>query len=310
MLKRLFEFSGLLELLCKQYGYSFNSPRLKKLYHKCFLKQRKNIPQNRKNMELIFSYIDSLGIKNGDILIVHSSFDGMKSAEPDPKEIINYLLKLVGKDGTLVFPTFPITNLKKSNERYQIYNPKTTFCWTGTLPNIFLTYPKVERSLFPYNTLAALGPHSKDMMKYNLLDDVPHGKNSSWAYCVDHDAKILYLGISIAECNTVLHSVDDCLGNKWPINNWYETLNYKIKTSEGTIDKTIKVAKAFWARYNTCYNFNGKLKKLGFMNEEVIGGVNIGYTKSSKKLIDYVIEQALKGQIRYKIPKKYWKDVL
>jgi aminoglycoside 3-N-acetyltransferase len=308
MLKRLFEISGMAELLSKRLAYSVNSKQLKELYHKIFLHKGEKVKADRNNMKLIFSYLDSLGIKKGDILLVHSSFDGMKTADPDAKEIIDYLLNLVGKEGTLVFPAFPIINLKNVPGKIQTYNPKRTLCWTGTLPNTFLTYDGVERSLFPYNTLAAVGAHAKDMMKNNLLDEVPHGNNSAWAYCVDHDAKILYLGVSIAECNTVLHTADDRLGDKWPIKDWYDTLTYKIKTSEGTIEKTIKVAKGFWVRYNTCYNFNGKLKRLGFMTETVVGGVNIGYTKSSKKLMEYVIAEAEKGRIRYRIPKKYWKD--
>lgn len=308
MLKQLFEKSCLLELISKRIAYKINSDNLKLLYHKLFLHKGEHIVPDKRNMECIFSYIDSLGINKGDILLVHSSFEGMKSADPDAKEIIDHLLDIIGEEGTLVFPTFPIINLKNVPGKIQTYNPKRTFCWTGTLPNVFLTYKGVERSLFPYNSLAALGLHAKNMMKNNLLDNVPHGENSAWAYCVDHDAKILYLGVNIAECNTVLHTADDRLGYKWPIKDWYDTFTYKIKTTDGLIEKEIQASKGFWARYNTCYNFNGKLKKLGFMTEKIVGGVNIGYTKSSKALMDYVISLAKQGKIRYKIPKKYWKE--
>ena len=309
MLKNIFELSGNIELITKKIAYSEKLPKekLRNMYHKIFLHKGEKAEVDRNLMIDVFKYIDSLGIQKGDILIVHSSMEGMRRADPNPKNIINYLTDLIGPEGTLVFPAFPIINLKYDENRVQTYNPKRTPCWTGMLPNTFLGYEGVIRSLFPFNTLAARGPHAKPMMTNNLLDDVPHGKNSSWAYCVAHHAKILYLGISIAECNTVLHMADDILGDDWPIDNWYEIQRYKIKTDEGIIEKTIRVCSSFWVKYNTCYNFNGKLKKLGFLTETDVDGITVGFAKDSNAMMKYVIEQAKKGKIRYKIPRRYWK---
>ena len=309
MLKKLFEVSGTIELLTKEIAYSgkLSTDKLKNVYHKIFLHKGEKIEVDKSLINKVFKYIDSLGIKKGDILIVHSSMEGMRKVDPQPEAIIDYLLELVGSEGTLVFPAFPIINLKYDDTKIQTYNPKRTLCWTGMLPNTFLKYPGVIRSEFPFNTLAALGPHAKAMMRDNLSSDVPHGKNSSWAYCVEHHAKILYLGISIAECNTVLHMADDFLSDEWPINNWYEKQKYNIKTEEGIIEKTIKVCSSFWVKYNVCYNFNARLKRLGYLSETDVDGIIVGFCQDSKSMMDYVIEQARKGKIRYKIPRKYWK---
>lgn len=309
MLKKIFEISGFIEKTAKVIAYSNNSFKetLKRFFSK---KKKKRISKNEINLDLmpkIYEYIDSLGIKHGDILIVHSSMEGLKAASPNPDEIINYLLNLIGTDGTLVFPTFPIINLKNIPGKIQTYNPKKTLCWTGALPNAFLKREGVVRSLFPYNTLAALGPRSSEMMNNNLEDDVPHGLHSSWYYCVQHSAKILYLGIDIAECNTVLHVADDVVREDWPVQNWYESREYRIVDEEDEILKTIYVCSPFWTKYNICYNYTAKLKKLGFLQETNIGGVQIGFTKDSKVLMDYVIDNARKGKIRYLIPKKYYR---
>lgn len=309
MIKRLFELCGSLEKLAKVLAYSDKLPRerLKRIYHKLFLKKGVKTEVDENLMERIFEWIDSLGIKKGDILIVHSSMEGLRKAAPDPKRIIDYLLQLVGEEGTLVIPTFPVINLKYDKEKIPTYNPRRTLCWTGMIPNVFLGYSGVVRSQFPYNTLAAKGRLAEDMMHDNLLDDVPHGKNSAWAYCVNRHAKILYLGISIAECNTVLHMGDDMLLDEWPIKNWYEEQTYKIKTDSEIITKEIKVCSPFWTKYNTCYNFNGKLKRYGYLSEHVIDGILVGYAPDSKEMMDYVIHQARIGKIRYRIPRKYWK---
>ena len=120
MIKRLFELCGSLEKLAKVLAYSDKLPRerLKRIYHKLFLKKGVKTEVDENLMERIFEWIDSLGIKKGDILIVHSSMEGLRKAAPDPKRIIDYLLQLVGEEGTLVIPTFPVINLKYDNKSF------------------------------------------------------------------------------------------------------------------------------------------------------------------------------------------------
>ena len=88
----------------------------------------------------IFEYISGLGIKKGDILILHSSMEGLRSASPDPKVIIDYLLNLLGPEGTLVIPAFATANRKYSAEKIPTYNPKKSLCWTGMIPNVVVKH--------------------------------------------------------------------------------------------------------------------------------------------------------------------------
>jgi len=309
MLKELFEISGHFERLCKTIAYSNVLPRekIKNLYHRIFQNKGKTTEIIPNAINDIYDYIKGLGINKGDILIVHSSMEGLKNAGVEPEEIIDFLLDLVGESGTLVIPTFPIQNLKYDPNKEIIYNPKRSLCWTGMIPNKFLKYPGVVRSSFPYNSLAALGSEAELMMSNNLEGDTPHGKNSSWYFCITHHAKILYLGVNIAECNTMLHVVEDYYDNEWPIKNWYETQNYSIKIGNEIIKKSIRVCDGKWVKYNICYNYNGKLKKAGLMNESTIDGVIVGYTPDSYSVFKKMLDEVKQGKIRYLIPKKYWK---
>ncbi|WP_220768832.1 AAC(3) family N-acetyltransferase, partial [Shewanella sp. MBTL60-007] len=54
------------------------------------------------DFSLLKNYLLSLGIKKGDILIVHSSYDELKSFDVNPVVIISFLRGLVGDEGTLV----------------------------------------------------------------------------------------------------------------------------------------------------------------------------------------------------------------
>lgn len=309
MLKQLFERFGWIEALSKQIAYSdvISTDKLKNIYHKFFLKKGEVVEHNPQKMLDIFEYISGLGIKKGDILILHSSMEGLRSASPDPKVIIDYLLNLLGPEGTLVVPAFATANRKYSAEKIPTYNPKKSLCWTGMIPNVFLTYPGVVRSSFPYNSLAALGAEAETMMENNLLGDTPHGTHSPWYYCISHHAKILYLGVNVAECNTMLHVVEDYYDEKWPIKDWYAEQKYLIKREDEKIEKTIRVCDAKWIKYNICYHYNGKLKRKKLLSESIVSDIIVGFTPDSKAVFDLMVDEVRKGKIRYRIPKKYWK---
>ena len=52
----------------------------------------------------VIDYLREIGVKKGDIMIVHSSFDSLKATGLDAESIINVLLDIVGEEGTLAMP--------------------------------------------------------------------------------------------------------------------------------------------------------------------------------------------------------------
>lgn len=310
MLEKLFKKSAIVEVVAKRVAYSsaVSGDYAKSVYRK-FVKEtgQKCAPNDEAKTELL-DYIKSVGFSQGDIVIVHSSMEGLRACGIGPMEIIEALRETIGEEGTIAVPAFAVANRKYSNGKKNKYDPKKSLCWTGMLPNAFLRCPGVIRSEFPYNSLAAIGPHAASMMEDNLKSDLPHGRFSSWKYCVDHDAKILYLGVAAADCNTVLHVVEDLMDGEWPIDNWYEEQTYYIKTENGEEEKTIRVCSSFWTRFNVCHHYNAKLCKLGLMEEiETAQGLRLGCTKSSKAVVDYMMSEAKRSRIRYLIPRRFWK---
>lgn len=304
----------IIEVACRRFAGILSSNQKVRSFLKNIMTKisKKNNPNNSSMIpglaEAVFTYIASLGIKKGDILIVHSSMDGLAQLGISPNKIIDLLLDMIGSEGTLVFPAFPIINKHMSNT-IQIYNPKSTVSWTGMLPNIFCRYKGVIRSPFPYNSLAAKGFHAENMMKNNLLTDLPHGKNSAWEYCINHNAKILYLGIHAESAFTIVHAVEDLMDDEWPINNWYEYARYKVKLSNEIYNVTIRHVKiSSWFQYVRKYNALYLLQKNGFVIKKDIQGIPIDYVPESLDLVNYLMNKAKSGNIiYYAIPKKYRK---
>ena len=59
----------------------------------------------------IIQHFQKLGLKSGDLVLVHSSwYRALDRDVKSPKEIIDALLEVVGEKGTIIFPTFNFDN--------------------------------------------------------------------------------------------------------------------------------------------------------------------------------------------------------
>lgn len=248
-----------------------------------------------------------LGIVKGDILLVHSSIKGMGTLGVSAKEIIDFLLSIVGEKGTLVFPTYPDEkNMLQENGKYY-YDPLKEIPWTGKLPRVFLSYPGVERSLFPHNTLAAKGKHAKIMMKDNLKANFSQGKYSSWDFCVKNNMKILYLGVKACTSCTIVHYPEDIMGESYPVKNWFKCDKYLIKTGDKVVEKDIYIRKRYWFRYYKMFNTGYWMKKNGYLQEYDIDGAYIGFMDNVKNMCEELCDMTKKRKLLFGIPKKYMK---
>lgn len=313
----LFRHFGFVEVLARKFAaLSPTTMKITKKYYKRMAnkddgKTKEENLQSEKYRAMT-EYLEGLGISNGDILIVHTDMDVIKQTGATPKAIIDYLLNLVGDNGTLVFPAYPITtrpDLFKSNDtEYPLYDPRRTPSWTGIIPNVFCMYPGVIRSEYPYNSLAAKGQKAKEMMDGNIQATYPHERRTSWGYCIEHHAKILFLGVNMNRSNTVNHATEDYMGDDWPISNWYETRKYRVKTSEGIVEKEVKVFSGKWMTYCRPNRLVYLMCKKGLAREQDVKGVYIGFISDAKLYLDEQIIMAKQGWIRYLIPKKYYKQ--
>ncbi|WP_303207594.1 AAC(3) family N-acetyltransferase [Bacteroides oleiciplenus] len=260
---------------------------------------------NAKNV--FFAYLDSLNIQKGDILILHSSMDEIVNVGIDAISLIKYFLKRVGEEGTLVVPTFPL--YPKEQSQPLVFDKQRTICWTGLLPNMFLRYPGVVRSEFPYNTLSAVGKHAQEMMKDNLVDKMSYGPHSAWAYCTALHAKVLLLGTPAFHTTTIAHIPEDMMGDKWPIKNFHIERKFILRSSEGDKEFTALIRDEIWGRYIKSHQRTRMLRQHGFLNENHCMGVYIGFIEDTKKVVDFLTEKALDNKTMYYVPRKYRKKI-
>lgn len=288
---------------------------IKNIFNKLNTKKKKKIG----NCEIIDksilkNYLKGLGIKKGDILIVHSSLRPLKCFEMSPEDVIDMLLDLVGEEGTLVMPSFVTYNEHISGEFEEVstqeflYNVQKSAAWTGIITDIFWRREDVMRSKFPDNSLAAFGKYAKEMFEKEDKGDLAHGQYSAWKFCSEHHAKVLFLGIPAFNAITEIHLPEDILDEDWPIRGWFKERKYEITDGEKVYKRKTRIRKQFWSKYLTEYRCSYELRKHDLLKEEILRNVPISFIYDLKTMEKFITERAKKGDLLiFRIPKRYYK---
>lgn len=226
-------------------------------------KRPKNLEKEKevikKDFTQILKAIKNAGLKNGDILIVHSSFSNLKKFGLTPTQINDLLLQELGEKGTLAMPAIQIypNEVEKPaiseeellNQRY-VYELKSTNIWTGALPKELINRTNSIRSKHPLNSMITFGKEASAICKDNELEKYPNGDGSSWNYCCKRNAFILGLGTDLTHSLTMIHVAEDVLGeNGWHIKDWYQDRVFRLKTDEIEIDLYVKERKHKWGKF-------------------------------------------------------------
>lgn len=279
--------------------------RIKTKQKKTAIKERK--PYDEEKWSEYKNLVDK-SVDDNSIILVHASMDGLRNIGVDEEAVFSFLAALVSRGITVVSTAYPITNWKIKEKRMKPYNPEKTPCWTGMLSNRFVSDPSTIRSIVPYNTLAAIGPQAKAMMYDNLDAEYVYGDHTPWKYCVDHHARILFIGTTCLDSNTIqTHMLADFMGDRWPIDNWYAEYEAPVIISGERREKKIKIQDNFWTQFVADYASTKKIKKAGYLKEYSVSGCPFGYITDSYDMVKYLEAECNKGKLMYVIPKKYWK---
>ncbi|QDE66992.1 MULTISPECIES: AAC(3) family N-acetyltransferase [Myxococcus] len=137
-----------------------------------------------------------LGVREGGVLVVHTSFKAVRPVEGGPLELIHALREALGSEGTLVMPTM--------TDGEGVFDPRTTPTeGMGITAELFWRQPGVLRSTHPGGSFAAVGPHAREICRPQPLSP-PHGPDSPVGRAHDLGGQVLLLGVTQGE-NTTIH---------------------------------------------------------------------------------------------------------
>lgn len=252
------------------------------------------------------------GATQGGLLLVHSAFGPLKGRGKTADQVLDFLLEIVGPHGTLAMPAMPKFKNAIKTEDYlkpsdsdviYEYDVKKSKIKTGVLPLMLHKRKESRRSLFPINTMVALGPLAEKLFQGNLEGDSPLacGVNSSWKRCVDNNALIVGLGTDLTHSLTAIHVAEDVQDQTWPIKNWYIEKKFRITDGDYSELRVLRERAPKWgalhfAERTLCRD----LMSEGILISTEIDGVLVEVIKA-KELLSYLNKRNHKGYPYYGI---------
>jgi aminoglycoside 3-N-acetyltransferase len=152
-----------------------------------------------------------VGVKEGDVVLVHSSLSRLGYVEGGAETVVSALLKAVGMKGTIGAPTF-WGNTVQYLEGAQTFDVRSSPSILGIISETIRKHPDARRSLHPTHSAAFIGPRAEYLVKNHHLDDTPVGPNSPYMKLVNLEGKILMLGVSLEHLtnfNTIEETIPD-----------------------------------------------------------------------------------------------------
>lgn len=170
-------------------------------------------------VESLAADLRRIGVKSGDVLVVHASLSSLGWICGGAVAVIEALLRVLTSEGTLVMPAHSTGLSEPSNwqnppvpeswwshirEHMPAFHPgRTPTRKMGAIAELFRTWPGVVRSDHPTSSMAALGRHAQQIVQDHALDD-PMGERSPLGRIYELDGRVLLLGVG-HDKNSSLH---------------------------------------------------------------------------------------------------------
>jgi len=248
---------------------------LKRKKHQTYLLKQQQAGKGISKEELIESLLNA-GINVGDRLMVHASLSKMGFIYGGALTVVEALKEIIGSQGVLLMPTSPIARLQLDYvKKNPVFDVMRTPSAMGKISEVFRSSDAVIRSYHPTEPVAAWGANAYDFIKDHTLKNTPYHWNSPYGKLMQHGGKILYIGVTLDNAGTHLHTLEDALDVGVQV-YYPETFNLRVLDYEG--NERIVTTRVHNPEYSKKRRCDDLLPM--FLSEGVYSEVMIGQAKT------------------------------
>lgn len=174
------------------------------------------IKGNLVTVKTIHDDLEALGVKKGDVVIIHSSLSRLGILENGAATVIAAVRHLVGPQGTVVVPTLHLhINAAKYLATDPVFDVRTSPSAMGAISEFLRTLPGARRSLHPTHSAAAIGKLADYLTEDHHKGEVPFGPLSPYYRLAEIGGKSIMLGtqlMNLMSCRVI----EDIMGDDFP----------------------------------------------------------------------------------------------
>lgn len=272
-------------------------------------KQRQLLQNQKSKGEIwtkgdLVAQLKSIGIIEGDVLLVHSSLSKIGFIENGPKDLVEALLEVVGSEGHILMPNSPNASFQLEYiQHLSVFDVQNEASKLGAITEYFRKLPNAIRSEHPTEPVSCIGPNANFFVGSHFGNLTPYDKNSPFYKVSQMKGKILYVGVTLDNAGTNLHTLEDAISDfKFPV--YHEQIfDVKVKSIDGTVKSMqTKVHNPIWSKKRQC---DGLLPL--FVEKNVARKVKIGQAETwlfdAEKMLEVMIESYQSNGVTMYTPK-------
>ncbi len=153
----------------------------------------------------------ALGVRQGDVLLVHSSLSSFGHVVGGADAVIDALVDAVGPEGTVAVPTHTWDRIRAGSP---VFDVRATPGCVGVIPETFRRRPEALRGLHPTHSCAAIGPMREELLLGHETQVTPCGSKSPYQRLIRCGGKIAFLGVDL-RVNTTFHALEEMACVPW-----------------------------------------------------------------------------------------------
>ncbi len=203
----------------------------KKQKRRLLIKQRERGDIITKKM--LIHQLGQLGIQPGDTVLIHCAMSRIGFLENGPQTLVDALKELVGSGGNILMPTSPNASFQIDYARNcPVFDVRNSPSALGAVSEYFRKLPDVLRSAHPTEPVSAWGPDAEWLTAGHFAEPTPYTSRSPFCRLYEKNGKIFYIGVTLDNAGTNLHTLEDALPFKYPVYapDWY---TFTIRDADG-----------------------------------------------------------------------------
>lgn len=289
----------LLRKLTPNFLLEWNRQRKKQAHFNSLKKSQK--AGNVITQSMLEEDLRAAGIHEGDVLLVHSSLSKIGFVEGGPKTVVDALTSVVGPNGHVLMPNSPNGGLQKEYiQALDIFDVNMSKSALGAISEYFRTLPNSIRSVHPTEPVSCLGPDADWFVSDHYGRLTPYDSFSPFYRVSERNGKILYLGVTLDNAGTNLHTLEDAVGDfKYPVYD-NEVFRVKVRDANGSVSEVeTKVHNPEQSAKRKCDKLIPMFEEKMVMKRVKIGEANALITDAKKMLEVMVDEYKERGVTMY-----------
>lgn len=157
--------------------------------------------------DMIVNNLKNLGLREGSIVVFHSSLRSIGYVEGGANTVIEGFLEAVGNEGTVMVPSFSFNFADV--EGAKPFHPAKSESRVGLITDTFWRRADAIRSKHPTHSVAAIGKYA-EYLTSNHENTSAFGKKSPWGKIIKLNGYVMLLGVGFNVCS-FFHAAEDIL---------------------------------------------------------------------------------------------------